>query len=257
MTREDTMLLKIDDRTKLGRGAIRILYPGAALGGQDSGLATLGRIDHATIPSGAVVPMHPHVNDEILTYLRRGRVQHTDSGGFTGEINPQRLMLMKAGSRFSHEEHVLPEGGQLQGLQIFIRPGMKDLTPEVDFYDLPEVSSLNAWRLLAGAEGSGASLTFRSRTWIYDAHLASDAPLRLPDLPRAGLTCLLYVFEGTVTGGGEVLQRGDSLIIRDEPSTELQSADADLVLFVTDEHSRHFDGGMFSGNQAQAIRRSV
>ena len=133
------MFLKIDDRTKLGREAIRILYPGVALGGQDSGLATLGRIDHATIPAGAVVPMHPHVNDEILTYLRRGRVQHTDSGGFTGEINAQRLMLMKAGARFSHEEHVLQEGGQLQGLQIFIRPEAEDLTPEVDFYDLPEV----------------------------------------------------------------------------------------------------------------------
>jgi quercetin 2,3-dioxygenase len=249
------MLTKIEDRSILGRGAIRILYPGLIRTGQDSGLATLGRIDHATIPAGTTVPMHPHVNDEILTYLRRGRVQHTDSGGYFGEINPQRLMLMKAGTRFSHEEHVLPEGGQLQGLQIFIRPEAEDLTPEVAFYDLPEVSSQNAWRLLAGAQGSGAPLTFRSRTWIYDVYLASAVPLRLPELPQADLTCLLYVFSGQAKVGELELSSGDSVIIQDEPGLNIDSVGADLVLFVTDEQSPHFDGGMFSGNQKQAAAR--
>lgn len=248
------MLLKIDDRSRLGRGAIRVLYPGVALGHQDSGLATLGRIDHATIPAGTTVPMHPHVNDEILTYLRRGQVQHTDSGGFSGEINAGRLMLMKAGTRFSHEEHVLPEGGQLQGLQIFIRPEAEDLSPEVDFSDLPEESSHNAWRLLAGAESSGAPLTFRSRTWIYDVALASSAPLGLPEFP-AGLTCLLYVFSGQAAVGGLDLGSGDSLIIQDEPGLAIRSDGADLVLFVTDERGMYYDGGMFSGNQRQAARR--
>ncbi|THF69582.1 hypothetical protein E7T06_11220 [Deinococcus sp. Arct2-2] len=244
------MLSKITDRSKRGNGPIRVLYPGLSLGDQDTGLATLGRIDHATIPAGAVVPMHPHVNDEILTYLKRGRVRHTDSAGDSGEINAQRLMLMKAGQRLSHEEHVLAEGGQLQGLQIFIRPEAKDLLAQVDFYDLPEVHSHNAWRLLAGHGGSGAPLVLSSRTWIYDVHLGSAEPLRLPPLPQTGLTFLLYVFDGYVQVADLNLAKGDSLIIRDEPDIQIHSDSADLVLFVTDEHSPHYDGGMFSGNQA-------
>ena len=221
------MLRKIEDRSKLGRGPIRVLYPGLDAAhpdtAQDTGLATLGRIDHASIPAGTLVKMHPHVNDEILTYLRRGRVQHTDSGGHSREINAQRLMLMKAGSRFSHEEHVLPEGGPLEGLQIFIRPEARDLTPQVEFYDLPEQDSLNAWRLLAGAVGSGAPLTFRSRTWIYDTHLASAAPLPLPALPQPGLTALLYVVDGEASANDKRLNRGDSLMIKDEPGLTLRS----------------------------------
>jgi redox-sensitive bicupin YhaK (pirin superfamily) len=241
------MLFKLADRSKRGNGPIRVLYPGVSRGRQDTGLATLGRIDHATIPAGAVVPMHPHINDEILTYLRHGRVQHTDSGGNGGEINAQRLMLMKAGQRLSHEEHVLVEGGQLQGLQIFIRPESKDLAPQVNFYDLPEVNSVNVWRLLAGRGDSGAPLVLRSSTWIYDIRLTHD--LGLPHLPQAGLTSLLYVFDGQAKVSDLELTKGDSLIIQDEPDVVVQSDGADLVLFVTDERSVYYSGGMFSGNQ--------
>jgi len=34
-----------------------------------------GRIDHARITPGTLIPMHPHQNDEILTYLRNGKVK--------------------------------------------------------------------------------------------------------------------------------------------------------------------------------------
>lgn len=62
-----------------GGFGIEILYPGSALGSPDSGLGTIGRIDHATVSPGTLVPMHPHQDDEILTCLRNGKVKHKDS----------------------------------------------------------------------------------------------------------------------------------------------------------------------------------
>lgn len=243
------MLTKIDNGTKRGNGPIRVMYPGLALGAPDTGLATIGRIDQAAIPAGALIAMHPHVNDEILTYLRRGRVRHADSTGFEEDITPQRLMLMKAGRRFFHEEQVMEDGGLLEGLQIFIRPEEKDLEPQVTFYELPEVHSKNAWRLIAGRGDSGAPLTLRSSTWIYDARLTAGSSLELPGLPKENLTRLLYLFEGTASVGEVWLTGGDSVVIDDESRSEVRSEGADLVLFVTDAQSRHYDGGMFSGNQ--------
>jgi quercetin 2,3-dioxygenase len=50
---------------KNGGFGIEILFPGQGIGSADSGIATIGRIDQATVTSGTLVPMHPHQEDEI------------------------------------------------------------------------------------------------------------------------------------------------------------------------------------------------
>jgi hypothetical protein len=42
-----------------------LLHPGLSLGGGDSGIGAIGRIDHGRIPSH--LWMHPHRDDEIPT----------------------------------------------------------------------------------------------------------------------------------------------------------------------------------------------
>jgi len=244
------MLFKIDNRQKSGNPHIKILYPGAAMGLADTGLATIGRIDQAALPAGSFIAMHPHVNDEILSYFRSGKVKHTDSAGFSEHITPSRLMLMKAGRSFFHEEKILDDSDLLEGLQIFIRPRHKDLTPEVQFHELATVHSDNDWRMLA-APTDDAPLQLRSETWIYDTRIKSEKTIELPALPKEKLTLLLYVFQGEVLVNDSIaLTKGESLFIKEEESLSIQSAQAELVLFVTDEKSAFFDGGMYSGNQS-------
>lgn len=243
------MLQKIDNRQKKGSAHIKILYPGAAIGLADTGMATIGRIDQAALPAGSFIAMHPHINDEILSYFRSGKVQHTDSTGFSEHITPSRLMLMKAGSSFFHEEKILDDSDLLEGLQIFIRPREKDLTPEVQFHELATVHSDNKWRLLA-APTADVPLQLRSDTWIYDLRLTSEKPIELPTLPKEKLTLLLYVFQGEAMMNNSIsLTKGESLVIKEEEDLTIYSAQAELVLFATDEQSAYFDGGMYSGNQ--------
>src|SRR4028119_383878 len=139
----ETMLIKLGNKEKLskqhGGFGIEILYPGGLKPRSvDTGIGTIGRIDQAKVMPGTLIPMHLHRDDEILTYLRSGMVKHKDSEGITAVISGSKLMMMNAGARFYHEELVLEEGGVLEGLQIFIRPGQKGLQPQVQFYDLPE-----------------------------------------------------------------------------------------------------------------------
>jgi hypothetical protein len=243
------MLTKIDNSKKTGNGHISILYPGKALGTHDTGFASIGRIDQAKLPPGSFIAMHPHVNDEILSYFRTGKVKHTDSEGFSEFIEPSRLMLMKAGKSFFHEEKILDNSDVLEGLQIFIRPKEKDLRPEIIFHELDPINSINQWRLLASPTKT-TPLQFSSDTWIYDMRVTNENDFTLPVLPTDGATCLLYVFQGKLKVNAQIkLSKGDSLLIQRESVTFNTMETTDVVVFMTDENSSFYDGGMYSGNQ--------
>ncbi len=244
------MLQKINASALLGHGPIKVFYPGMAMGDkEDSGLASIGRIDHAVFEGNNVIAMHPHVNDEILTYLRSGHVEHIDSEGYKKDLNNTRLMLMNAGRAFSHEEKIIDKGEPLEGLQLFIRPKTKDLKPAVTFLDLQNTFSLNQWRLIASPEEK-TTLQFSSQTYIYDVRADTDTTLQLPKLPNENLTCLLYVFNGAATVNDDIsLLKKDSVLIKNEAVHIKTNETTDLVLFVTNEDAEYFDGGMFSGNK--------
>ena len=247
------MLTKIDNTIKYGKQhggfGIQILYPGLIQPGlQDTGFSTIGRIDHARITPGTLIPMHPHKDDEILTYLRSGKVKHLDSETYTDVISNQRLMMMNAGANFYHQERVLEEGGVLEGLQIFIRPETPGLLPKVQFYQLPETYSNNVWRKIAG-KGDDYPLQIRSNTWLMDLRLEKDAEIILPEAPSENCAFLFYVFEGKINVNETmVLDTGESALIEMESSIFSAVKTSDIVLFITQTNADHFDGGMYSGN---------
>ncbi|MCM4154315.1 nuclease PIN [Arenibacter sp. N53] len=241
------MIKKIDNSKKIGNSHISILYPGLELSETDTGYFSIGRIDQAHINGGIVIKMHPHVNDDILSYFRSGKVKHVDSEGFTEYITPHRLMLMKAGKLFYHEEAILEEQ---EGLQIFIRPKEKDSKPEVFFQELEEVHSINKWRLIASPDVKKTPLLMSSDTWIYDMQMTPNKEFTLPESPKEGFAYLLYTFQGEMKVNNQIeLTKGESLFIRDEAVNFKTDTRAELVLFVTDTRSPYYDGGMYSGNK--------
>jgi redox-sensitive bicupin YhaK (pirin superfamily) len=247
------MLTKIDNAIKYGKQhggfGIQILYPGLIRTElQDTGFSSIGRIDHARITPGTLIPMHPHRDDEILTYLRRGQVKHLDSEGHTCTISSQKLMLMSAGASFSHEEKVLAEGGVLAGLQIFIRPEAGGLSPHVQFHDFPEIYSNNKWRKIVG-KGDNYPLQIRSNTWLMDLRLEKGTEIILPEAPADNCAFLFYVFEGEINANeATVLSSGESALIENESLAFRAAKTSDIVLLITQTDSVYFDEGMYSGN---------
>lgn len=244
------MIKKIENhqKTKYAKGGFRIevLFPGKVLENNDTGIGTIGRVDHANLSSETLVPMHPHSDDEILTYLRSGKMKHKDSEGIVEVVSNKKLMMMNAGEIFHHEELCLEDE---EGLQIFIRPEEKGLNPNVQFYDLPSIYSINTWRLIAG-EGKEAPLHIRSKTSIYDMRLEAGKDAVSPEIQEKDSTLLFYVFDGEVLiNENTVLSKGESLIVKDEKIKCKATQTSDIVLFVTDENSTYFENGMYSGNK--------
>ena len=247
------MVTKIDNNIKYGKQhggfGIQILYPGLIMPQlNDTGFSTIGRIDHARITPGTLIPMHLHRDDEIVTYLRSGNVKHLDSEGHSQEISNQKLMMMNAGASYYHEERVLEEGGVLEGLQIFIRPETAVLKPQVQFYQLPEVHSTDLWRKIAG-KGSDYPLQIRSSTWLMDVRLEKGQEIVLPEAPSENCAFLFYVFAGKVNVHETmVLVTGESALVEDDNPVFRAVETSDIVLFITQTDAVHFDQGMYSGN---------
>lgn len=85
------MIEKIGNDRKVGNSHIKILYPGSIIeNSNDSGVASIGRIDHANISGATTIKMHPHINDDILSYFRAGYAVHTDSEGFQAIVSKKQ-----------------------------------------------------------------------------------------------------------------------------------------------------------------------
>ncbi|MFM9938760.1 MAG: pirin family protein [Hyphomicrobiaceae bacterium] len=244
------MLASLDPEMHLIRahGAFRLrrMHPGAMLGNAaDKGFGGLGLIDHAQLTPPHVVALHEHRNDEIVSYLRRGKMIHIDTAGNTEEICPDRLMVMNAGAGLSHEEQVAGIE-DIDMLQIFVRPEHADLPPGVQFHDLAVARYGGNWRLLAGFNGSGAPTVVRQRLLLSDQFLPAGDSATVSI--RDGFDSWLYVFNGQVTVGENGYTRGDAIAATDGDGIPKLRAvtDADLVLFEVDRNAPFSRAGTLS-----------
>lgn len=233
---------KANKRRKVSRGPFtsRFLPLGRLLeDSDDHGIAQIGRLEHATLESGVLVPMHLHQNEEILSYLRKGTMHHKDSDQNDVLIHNKHLMLMNAGSGIYHEEGGREGNETVEMLQIIIRPKADGLEPKTQFHKPDEIYSQNRWRLLAGLERSEAPMLFRSEVLFYDVRLEKNKTLQTPYLN--GRTGLLYVFSGSlkIENNGKTMEKEEQLdLISNEKSA--------LVFFVLDESVTYSRNGLYT-----------
>nr|WP_321357894.1 pirin family protein [uncultured Draconibacterium sp.] len=229
-----------------GKFIIRLLPLGNDISGQnDHGLYQLGRVDHATLEGGTLVPMHLHRNDEILSYIRKGTMVHKDSQENTIPITNQYLMMMNAGSGFYHEEGVPADGETVEMLQIFMRPRANNLTPQVQFHQLKEAYSVNKWRLIGGNEQSSTPLKINTEIEVYDVRIREEQ-IKIPEIENK--TGYLYVFNGEIEIPEKQirLRKGDALLLEHESLSVYSGETADLVLFVLDKNAPFSRSGLFA-----------
>ncbi|MBW9070082.1 pirin family protein [Agrobacterium pusense] len=224
---------------------VEILYPGLTLTSDDSGIGPIGRIDRAQVQSGHLIGMHPHKDDEILTYIRGGEMLHRDTVGNEAKLDKTHFMMMNAGHTFQHEELMLGDR-PVRALQIFLRPNAPDLEPMVQFHEFPEEYSVDSWRLIAGP--SAAPLKVRSDIRVFDARIAEGVRLRLP-AEDTGRNTLLYVYSGKVSSAGETISEGVSAFMSDGDLEISALSASDVLLFSFAPDADVYRGGMFSGNQ--------
>ena len=194
---------------------------------------------------GMDVRPHPHIGLATVSYLYEGAIHHRDSLGSDQVIRPGDVNWMTAGRGIVHSERTpaaeRAAGHRAHGIQTWVALPLdhEDDAPEFRHYDaatLPE-ATLDGVRLrvIAGhAFGMESPVRVYAPTLYVDAQFAGGTRLVLPTEHEERA---LYVVEGTVGVGDQVVTAGHMLvlpsvgefeIVADEPSRVLLCGGARL-----------------------------
>jgi redox-sensitive bicupin YhaK (pirin superfamily) len=178
-------------------------------------------------PGGAIgAPDHPHRGFETVTYLLEGAMQHRDSRGNSGRLDPGSVQWMTAGSGVVHSE--MPEtefarrGGRMHGFQLWVN------LPRRDKWIAPRYQDVSAARIpvtqaadgkatlhVIAGEVFGTRAAVETRVPILYVHASLRPGAVIEPAVPAGHTAFAYVFRGA----GRFGVRGN------------EASEGDLVLF--------------------------
>ena len=177
------------------------------------------------------VGFHPHRGFETVTIAYQGSVEHKDSKGNHGVINPGDVQWMTAASGILHEEMHSREfartGGTFEMVQLWVnlpkqykmsepkyQTLMADQFPRLDF------GGGSFARLIAGDVGGlkGPAHTFTPIN-LLDVRLTSGGEARF-NLP-SGFNTAIFLMDGEVAVHGAVVKGDAQLAVLDSAGGEL------------------------------------
>jgi len=93
------------------------------------GVSALRVINDDKVIPGAGFATHSHVDMEIISYVKRGTIEHKDSMGHVEQIPEGEFQVMSAGTGVTHSEYNPSKSEPLEFLQIWIEPNVYGIDP--------------------------------------------------------------------------------------------------------------------------------
>jgi len=141
-------------------------------------------------------PDHPHRGFETVTYLLDGQMEHRDSFGHHGRLNPGDVQWMTAGSGLVHSEmpgaDLAKNGGLLHGFQLWVNLPKRDKMTAPRYQELKSAEIPTAAtpdgsvkvKVIAG-EALGAKAVIGTHTPILYLHFAlAPGATHVQDVPH-------------------------------------------------------------------------
>ena len=153
-------------------------------------------------------PSHPHRGFETVTYILDGQMQHADSAGNSGDLNPGDVQWMTAGRGIIHSELPHPEfyesGGKMHGFQIWVNLPAKDKMMPPRYQEIPEIESPTVkhegvWARVIAGECMGVSSSINTVIPITLIHVKMAKDAILTQKIDTELNAMIYVFGGGVS----------------------------------------------------------
>ena len=184
------------------------------------------------IRAGSGFPPHPHRDMEIITYVRKGAITHTDQLGNQGRTAAGDVQVMSAGTGIVHAEYNL-EREPTEIFQIWVAPARKGLPPHWENRQFPPVTRDGTGTLQALASGRpehvGAAPIVADAT-LFAGTLAPGQKVVHPLAP--GRRAYLVSARGGLTVNGQVVEPRDGVAISAETSLELRAIDEAEILLL-------------------------
>ncbi len=172
------------------------------------------------------VPIHQHMDMEILGYIVEGTCYHNDNHRNIVDVPAGAVQHMTAGTGIWHiEGNNSNEPNRY--MQIWLRPNKMGIQPKYDAYQFTREDKLNNFCLIASMNNE-APIRIQSDAVVSagiftENHTQSIDPL---------IKHYLYVVKGTAKVNGHDCVEGDAIMYEDEFQVSIENpAECEIILF--------------------------
>ncbi len=175
---------------------------------QHMGVSRLRVINDDRVKPGTGFATHSHKDMEIISYVKKGTIEHKDSMGNIEKLPAGEFQLMSAGTGVTHSEYNPSTTEPLEFLQIWIRPDSLGVPPG---YQQKQFENKTGMQLIVSPNGINGSLGIHQNVYLYQLILAKGTK-RLHTIIK-GRTVYVHVIFGSLLINGELLTSGDGAVV--------------------------------------------
>ena len=186
------------------------------------GVSALRVINDDRVSPGRGFATHSHQDMEIISYVKKGAIEHKDSMGNVERLSANEFQLMSAGTGVTHSEYNPSKDEPLEFLQIWIEPNVYGIEPG---YQQKQFDAREGLQLIASPDAREASLLIHQDACFYQLRL--NAGQSISHSLETGRTVYVHVVSGAISVNGERLSKGDGATVRAD----------DVVDFISHENS--------------------
>jgi redox-sensitive bicupin YhaK (pirin superfamily) len=176
---------------------------------------------------------HSHRDMEIVTWVLSGELEHHDSEGNRGVIQPGLVQRMSAGTGITHSETNPSATDEVHFVQMWVPPDTNGLPPGYEQRDVSEVLAAGGLHVVASGQGHDGAVTIHQRDAALSAgRLAPGETAAVPAAPHVHL----FVAAGDAWLDEEgLLVEGDAARIRGSAGFDVTSGagGAELLVWAT------------------------
>lgn len=182
------------------------------------------------IAPGAGFQTHPHKNMEIVSIPLKGKLEHGDSKRNNRIIGVGDIQVMSAGTGIFHSEINGSKDDLAEFLQIWIMPRERNTRPVYQDFSIRELERKNELALIISPDGSTPASLLQD-TWFSIGKVEAGKKLGY-HMHQSHAGTYLFVIEGEVKVGDDILSRRDGMEIFETNSLELETLEDSHILLI-------------------------
>ncbi|WKT57077.1 pirin family protein [Candidatus Nitrosotenuis chungbukensis] len=182
------------------------------------------------IKAGSGFDFHSHSNMEIVTLVIDGILEHKDSMGNVGVVEPGEVQRMTAGTGVFHSEYNHSKEKPLRLLQMWVRPDKNGLKPSWEQRKFTKEQKHNKLLAIVHPESTqDDSTSIHQDVWFYVSSLAKGAKISHHTQDRQAY---LFVIDGNITVNEKTLGSQNSAEIQKEKEIAITANENSEIILI-------------------------
>ena len=191
------------------------------------GVSVLRVINDDKVLPGRGFDTHSHQDMEIISYVKKGTIEHKDSMGNVEKLPAGEFQVMSAGTGVTHSEYNPSTTDPLAFMQIWIEPDTNGIDPG---YQQKLFDRKTGLQLIASPDAREGSLLIHQNACLYQ--LLLDKNEVASHSLDSGRTVYVHVVAGVISLNGEELSEGDGAEVNESDVVDFKGVEsAEALVF--------------------------